>query len=95
MTGPSTSWANGWGWRHLWSVLGVVVLFLWLPFFAFVSLIGPEWAVFPALAVWGTCMWLCVVWFKRHPVRVFAVGVGAVVLWHVVGLTADALGWTA
>ena len=86
---------SGWGWRHLWAVLGVAVLLLWLPFFAFVSLIGPEWAVFPALVVWGVAMWLCLVWFKRHPVRVLFIGLGAVALWHVVGFGADALGWTA
>jgi hypothetical protein len=90
-----SGWTEGWGWRHLWSVLGVLVLFLWLPFFAVVSLIGPQWAVFPALVVWGACLWLCVVWFKSHPVRVLLVGIGAVLLWHLVGLTVDALGWTA
>lgn len=86
---------TGWGWRHLLSLLGVFVLVLWLPFFAFVSLIGPEWAVFPALACWGSCLWLCLVWFKRHPRRVLGIGVGAVVLWHLVGFTVDALGWRA
>jgi hypothetical protein len=84
---------NGWGVRHFWSMLGLVFLLLWLPFFALVPLVGPQWAVYPALAVWGATLVVCLAWFKRYPVRVFLLGFGVVLLWHLFGFAFQALGW--
>lgn len=86
---------TGWGWRHLWSGLGLLLLLFWFPFYAFVSLVAPAWAVIPALLVWFGFLALAIRWFRPHPVRTFFVGAGAIVLWHAVGLTLDALGWAA
>ena len=87
---------TNWHWRHAWSVLGLLALLGWLPFYAFISLIAPGWVVVPALVVWAGFFYLAVRWFKPYPFRVLAVGVGSVVLWHVVGFLGEALlGWTA
>lgn len=85
-----------WGWRHAWSVLGLVALLMWLPFYALISLIAPAWVVVPAMVVWAGFLYLVVRWFKAYPLRVLAVGVGAVVLWHLAGFVFESLlGWTA
>lgn len=87
---------TGWRARHLWSLLGFVLLLWWFPFYAYVSIIAPEWMVLPALAVWVTFLVLVLRWFKPHPVRAFLVGLGAIVLWNLVALFGDlVLGWTA
>jgi hypothetical protein len=85
-----------WHWRHVWSVLGVLALLAWLPFYAFISLIAPSWVVVPAMAVWLGFLVLAVRWFKPYPLRVLAIGLGAVALWYVVGFLGEvAFGWTA
>ena len=84
-----------WGMRHLAAGFGVLALVVWFPFYAFVSLLGPQWAVIPALVVWEVFFGLAVWWFRAHPWRTLATGVGAIVLWHVVGFGLDALGWNA
>lgn len=84
-----------WGMRHLAAGLGVLLLVVWFPFYAFVSLLGPRWAVIPALVVWAAFFGLAVWWFRAHPWRSLAAGVLAIVLWHVVGFGLEALGWNA
>jgi hypothetical protein len=82
-----------WGLRHLSSGFGLLFLLIWLPFYAFVSLVAPSWAVVPSLLVWLGFLVLVIRWFRPHPVRAFLAGAGAIVLWHVAGLLLDALGW--
>lgn len=87
--------AARWGWRHLWSVGGLLLLLSWFPFYAAISLVAPEWMVVPSLVVWFALLALAVRWFRSRPVNAFMVGVGAIVLWNVVILVGDAFGWTA
>ena len=94
--GTASDAARGWGWRHASSFAGLLLLVAWLPFYAFVSLIAPEWVVVPALLVWLCLLVVLLRWFKPHPGRALCVGLSAVVLWYVAGYAFDALlGWTA
>ncbi|MGH3370798.1 MAG: hypothetical protein ACRDPR_12445 [Nocardioidaceae bacterium] len=93
---PSAAVGRRWGWRHLWSLLGFVLLVWWFPFYAYVSLVAPEWTVIPSLLVWLACLGLVIRWFRSHPVRTFLVGLGAIALWSLAAFFFDAvLGWTA
>lgn len=93
--GPDGPAPEMWGLRHVWAAFGVLLLVIWFPFYAFVRLIGPDWAVIPALAVWLSFFGLAVWWFRGHPVRTFFVGVAAIVVWHAAGLVLDGLGYSA
>ena len=84
-----------WGWRHVWSVGGLLLLASWFPFYAAISLVAPEWMVVPSLVVWFGLLAVAVRWFRSRPVHTFLVGVGAIVLWNVVVLVGDSFGWTA
>lgn len=88
--------APPWGWRHLWAVLGVVLLVLWSPFYISIGLVAPGWVTFPAVAVWLTLLGLAGWWFRSHPLRTLAVGAGSIALWlAAVYLFDTLLGWTA
>ena len=80
----------------MWSVLGLLALLAWLPFYALVALVAPAWVVIPALVVWAGFFYLVIRWFRSYPLRVLAVGVGSVLLWHAAGFVFESvLGWSA
>lgn len=85
-----------WGWRHAWSVLGMMLLAGWSPFYFAIGLVAPGWMMLVAVAVWGLLVGLGIWWFRRHPLRTLAVGIGAIALWFVAVYVFDsAFGWTA
>ena len=88
--------AGRWGWRHLWSVLGLVLLAAWSPFYFSIGLVAPAWVTVVSVALWLSFVGLAAWWFRPHPLRVLAIGVGAIVLWFLAVYAFDTLfGWTA
>lgn len=87
--------APAWGVRHVWALLGMLLVVAWFPFYAFISLISAEWAVVPALMVWALFFGLGVWWFRRHPLRTLVVGITTIAVWHAAGFLLEALGYTA
>lgn len=87
---------RSWERRHLWAVLGVLLLALAAPFYFAIGLVAEDWVTVPAVLVWLVLLALAVWWFRAHPTRTLVVGAGAVVLWLVaVSLFDSVLGWTA
>ncbi len=84
-----------WGWRHLWAVLGVVLLVLWSPFYISIGLVAPGWLMVPSIALWLLFLGLAVWSFRPHPLRTLAVGIGAIAIWLVAVYVFDVLGMTA
>ena len=60
------------------------------------GLVAPLWAVIVLVVIWAGLVALGVVWFRRHPLRVLALPLGAVLIWFlVITLGERLLGWTA
>lgn len=60
------------------------------------GLVAPLWAVIGLMAIWVGLVVLGVAWFRRHPLRLLALPVIAVVVWFaVLTLGERLLGWTA
>jgi len=60
------------------------------------GLVAPLWAVVCLVVVWLLMFAVGIAWFRRHPLRVLALPVLAVVIWVVVlTLGERLLGWTA
>lgn len=88
--------APRWRWAHLLSVVGLVLLVAWFPFYLLVSLIAPWWMVFPAMLVWAGFLFLVVRWFRTHPVWALLAGAASIAVWHAAGFLLDAVvGWAA
>lgn len=60
------------------------------------GLVAPLWAVVGLILLWIALVVIGIRWFRRHPLRVLALPVIAVVIWFsVLTLGERLLGWTA
>ena len=65
-------------------------------FYVSAGLVAPLWAVIGLVIIWVALVGLGIFWFRRHPFRVLALPVVAVVVWFaVITLGEQLLGWTA
>lgn len=88
--------ATPWGWRHLWAALGIALLAAWSPFYFAIGLVAPGWVSVIAFVLWLAFVGIGAWWFRPHPYRTLAVGVGAIVLWFAAVYLFDyVFGWTA
>ena len=59
------------------------------------GLLAPLWAVAILLVIWLALFVLGCVWFRRHPLRVLAIPLAAVVIWYgTISAGGAFLGWT-
>jgi hypothetical protein len=76
--------------------LAMAVLAVVGVFYLSSGLMAPLWAVIGLMVFWGALVVLGVLWFRRHPLRVVALPVIAVLVWFgVLTLGERLLGWTA
>ncbi|HEU5484657.1 MAG TPA: hypothetical protein VFU98_07100 [Microlunatus sp.] len=76
--------------------LAMAVLAVVGVFYLSSGLMAPLWAVIGLMVFWCALVVVGVVWFRRHPLRVVALPVVAVLVWYgVLTFGERVLGWTA
>lgn len=65
-------------------------------FYVSAGLVAPLWAVILLVIIWVALVVVGIRWFRRHPLRVLALPLVAVIIWFgVITLGEQLLGWTA